>query len=163
MKRVWPAALFLLATACPGPKQFHLSGTVTLAPHFKNKTAPPNAMLFVVVRNLGGVPLAVRRIVNPQFPASFSVENEDLVVPGSFPAGPLEVSVELNSHGRVGSPSRGDLLGAHPDPVEPGETGIHVVIEREIPGAALSVPPQVRLSPATATAVSSPTVSRPAP
>lgn len=124
-------------------------------------------MLFVVVRNRGGVPLAVRRIVNPHFPAPFSVEAEDLVVPGSLPAGPFEVSVELNSHGRVGSPSRGDLLGTHPDSVDPGDTGIHVVIEREMPGPPVSLPgpahAQVKVSSAAPPAVSSPTVSRPAP
>lgn len=148
--------LLPLGGACRlSPKEFHLAGTVTLAPPLRARPSPPNAMLFVVVRNRGNVPLAVRRIVNPQFPASFTLESEDLVVPGSRPPGPLLVSVELNTHGRVGAPARGDLSGEHRGMVFPGDSEVHVVIEREEPGALPMVRGSATPAPLTQGAVRS--------
>jgi hypothetical protein len=89
-------------------------------------------VLFIIAKNPGGVPVAVRRIVNPTFPVSYQLTSEDLIVPGTVPSGPLSLEVEMNTHGNVGAPVKGDLKGAHPDAVFSGERGVHVVIDTAI-------------------------------
>ncbi|MBI5631525.1 MAG: hypothetical protein HY921_11655 [Elusimicrobia bacterium] len=133
MARFLHLAWALLLGGCSliaGP--FSLSGTITIAAPLQNKLPRNNSVLFVVAKNQGGVPVAVRRIVNPQFPVSFSLGQEDLLVPGSRPQGPLSLHVQMNTHGNVGKPIKGDLEGKLPDPVRAGERGIHVVIDREV-------------------------------
>jgi hypothetical protein len=88
--------------------------------------------MFIVAKNLGGVPLAVKRIVNPQFPVAYTLGAEDLVVPGTSPKEPLRVEVEINTHGDVGNPHRGDLLGSYPEQVFPGDRRIYIVVDRQL-------------------------------
>jgi hypothetical protein len=112
--------------------EFKVSGTITIAAHLQSKVPRQNFVLFIVATNLGGVPVAVKRIVNPQFPVSYTLTDEDLIVPGSDPKEPLLVQVQMNTHGNVGKPVRGDLVGHHPDPVRSGERWAHIVIDQQI-------------------------------
>ncbi len=121
-----------LALAGCGRSEFFLSGTVTIASALQKRLPANNAVMFIVAKNDGDVPVAVHRIVNPQFPVRFSIEPADLIVP-ELPANtPLRIEVEMNSHGTVGKPVRGDLKGAQPAPVYPGENRIHVVVDRQV-------------------------------
>ena len=125
------AVLAFGVLACGGP-QFSISGTITLASNLNRKAVQENSVLFVVALNRGGVPVAVRRIVNPQFPVSFTMTPEDLIVPAPKGQEPLLLRVQMNSHGNVGTPLRGDLEGALPDPVSPVSHGVHIVIDRQV-------------------------------
>ncbi len=124
------AALVLLPGAC-AQRKFEVSGTITIVAHLRSKAVQPNAVLFIIAKNLGGVPVAIKRLVNPHFPVVFKLEEEDLLVPGSRPPGPLHVEVQLNSHGFVGRPARGDLEGRTKESVDPGGE-VHIVIDREV-------------------------------
>lgn len=127
------AALFLGLSGCGiFAKAFQVSGTVTVAAHLQAKIPRTNAVLFIIIKNGGQVPVAVRRIVNPEFPLDFSLREEDLIVPGASPAGPLTIEAQLNTHGNVGSPAKGDLGGVGRRPVRGGERGVRVLIDREI-------------------------------
>lgn len=108
---------------------FRLSGTVELAPALASRAAHENAVLFVVARNDGGVPLAVHRIVNPEFPASFDMGPQDLLVPGIRRQEPLHISVEFNTHGNLGQPRPGDLSGRLDQTVRPGTRGVNLRLE----------------------------------
>ena len=134
MRRAWLLILAAaLAAGCRSlSRDFRISGTITVAAPLQGKAPRNNSVLFIVAKNMGGVPVAVRRIVNPQFPVSFTLAEEDLLVPGSRPKDPLLLQVQMNTHGNVGMPVRGDLEGNHPDPVHSGERGVHVVIDRQI-------------------------------
>ena len=125
------AGFGLILGAC-GPRDFRVGGTITIASHLQARAPKQNCVLFIVAKNLGGVPLAVKRIVNPSFPASFTLGTEDLVVPDTHPRDPLRLEIEMNTHGNVGSPVRGDLLGKYPDPVRSGDKRINVVIDRQL-------------------------------
>jgi hypothetical protein len=125
------ALAFLLPAAC-GRGEFHLSGTVTIASAMQRKAPRDNAVMFIIVRNRGGVPVAMQRIVNPQFPVKFTFGPEDLIMPDVPADTPLEIEVEMNTHGRLGQPQRGDLEGRHPSPVFPGDWRIHIVVDRQI-------------------------------
>lgn len=108
---------------------FKLTGEVDVAPALAARAPKTNAVLFVVARNDGGVPLAVHRIVNPDFPAVFDMGPQDLLVPGIRRQEPLHVSVEMNTHGHLGQPRAGDLAGTLPGTVRPGTRGLKLRLE----------------------------------
>ena len=109
---------------------FSLSGTVDIAPRLRDRAPRTNAMLFVVAENEGGVPVAVRRIVNPEFPAPFELHTEDLLVPAVRRREPLKVHAEMNTHGDIGRPRAGDLEGDASERALPGTKGVVVVLDR---------------------------------
>ena len=127
--------LLALAAALPaacGRGEFRLSGTVTIASALQRRAPRDNAVMFIIARNRGGVPVAVQRIVNPQFPVKFNFKQEDLIMPEVPADMPLDIDIEMNTHGRLGQPQKGDLGGRHPSPVYPGERRIHIVVDRQI-------------------------------
>ena len=73
LARVSALALALAAAlpAACGRGEFRLSGTVTIASALQHKSPRDNAVMFIIARNRGGVPVAMQRIVNPQFPVRF--------------------------------------------------------------------------------------------
>ncbi|MFI5347809.1 MAG: hypothetical protein ACHQ51_15670 [Elusimicrobiota bacterium] len=109
---------------------FALSGTVDVAPKLRARAPKENVMLFVVAENAGGVPVAVHRIVNPEFPASFKMGPADLLVPALRRRESLKVHAEMNTHGDVGTPHPGDLEGDVPFVVHPGDAGVALVLDR---------------------------------
>ena len=127
-------ALTLAAAALGGCNlltgDFSLSGTVDIAPRLRERAPKTNAMLFVVAENEGGVPVAVRRIVNPEFPAAFKMGSEDLLVPAVRRRERLKIHVEMNVHGDIGRPQPGDLEGDAPGLTEPGAGGIRITLDR---------------------------------
>ena len=126
-------ALALAAAALGGcnllTRDFRLSGTVDIAPRLQGRAPRTNAMLFVVAENEGGVPVAVHRIVNPEFPAAFEMGPDDLIVPRLRRGEALRVHVEMNTHGDVGRPQSGDLEGDAPAPTFSGAAGVLVVLD----------------------------------
>lgn len=133
------AAALAVATApyyagCLKGGDFRLAGDITAPPHLHRKVSMPNTMLFIVAVNGGGVPVAVKRVVNPQLPLSYKLGPEDLVFQGPSWKGPLAVRVHVNDHGSVGLMLRGDLVGSHPTSVQSGDSGVHVVVDGEVTG-----------------------------
>ena len=78
---------------------------------------------------LAGIPIAVKKFINPKLPMHYRMDAEDLVLPGENWKGPLTVKVYINSHGRIGQPVTGDLGGSYRSPVFPPETFVSVVID----------------------------------
>ena len=124
------APLLALAAFAACARDFRVSGSITVATHLQGRLPKTNSVLFVIAKNAGGVPVAVHRIVNPQFPVDYVLTSQDLVVPDTLPSGPLTLEVEMNTRGDVGTPAKGDLRGEHPDPISNGDRGVHVVIEK---------------------------------
>jgi len=110
---------------------FSLSGTVDVAPRLRERAPTTNAMLFIVAENAGGVPLAVHRIVNPEFPAAFKMGPSDLLVPAVRRREPLRVHAEMNTHGGLGAPRPGDLAGEAAGEIFPGAGGVTIVLDRQ--------------------------------
>jgi hypothetical protein len=132
MKRA--LVLLLAAAALSGcdllSGDFRLSGTVDVAPRLRDRAPKQSAMLFVVAQNAGGVPVAAVRIVNPDFPAAFEMGTADLLVPAVRRREPLTVRAMLNTRGDMGATHPGDLEGAAPSVVVPGDGGISVILDR---------------------------------
>jgi len=125
-----PAALALAAGCEWLTGDFRLSGTVEIAPQLEARVPKNNAVLFVVAQNAGGVPLAVSRIVNPEFPAPFVMRSQDLLVPAIRRDEALVVTAQLNGHGNLGKPQAGDLEGRASGPARPGDRGVRVKVDK---------------------------------
>ena len=89
---------------------FRLSGTVCVAEPLLASLPGPNSMLFVVALNEGGVPVAVKKIINPVFPAAFEMSPSNLIMPDLL-TGKLHLQAMLNTHGQLGVFRRGDMRG----------------------------------------------------
>lgn len=127
------AALALALGACDRLSgDFRLSGSVDVAPALRERAPKTNSVLFVVAKNAGGVPVAVHRIVNPEFPAPFRMGPADLLVPGVRRQEALSVHVEMNSHGALGSPRPGDLMGGPVATVRPGDSDVRIRLDKQL-------------------------------
>ncbi len=111
---------------------FRLSGAVEIEPQLEARVPKTNSVLFVIAHNAGGVPVAVHRIVNPEFPASFKMSAKDLLVPGIRRNELLVVVARLNAHGILSAPKPGDLEGRSNKPVRPGEKGVTVRLDKAL-------------------------------
>jgi len=111
--------------------EFRVTGKVYLAPVLSERAPKTNVVLFLVATNEGGVPVAVHRIVNPEFPAKFEIDHEDLLVPALRRHEELTLSAEMNTRGDVGAPRPGDLLGRAAGKIHSGSRGVRVLIDRQ--------------------------------
>jgi hypothetical protein len=109
---------------------FRLAGSVDVSARLRDKTPKENVMLFVIAENAGGVPVAVHRIVNPEFPASFVMGPADLLVPSLGWRERLKIHAEMNTHGDVGTPRPGDLTGDAAETARSGDAGLRLVLDR---------------------------------
>ena len=133
MKRPLFLALALAAGGCEWlTGDFRLSGVVEIAPELEARAPKTNSVLFVIAQNAGGVPVAVHRIVNPEFPSSFAMSSQDLLVPGIRRREPLTVIAQLNAHGVFGPPRPGDLEGRGLAVYRPGDRGVLVRLEKAL-------------------------------
>lgn len=134
MKRaVLLAAAATLALGCDWlTGDFRLAGTVEISPALAARAPKENSVLFVIAENAGGVPVAVHRIVNPEFPAPFSMSPQDLLVPGIRRNEQLTVVARLNAHGILSAPKTGDLEGRRATTARPGERGIIVRLDKAL-------------------------------
>jgi hypothetical protein len=98
----------------------------------QKRTQGPNTVLLIIATNAGGIPIAVKRIINPKLPLHYRMDSDDLVLPGPVWKGPLTVRVFVNSHGRIGVVERGDLRGYCHSPVTTGERHVDIVIDEEV-------------------------------
>lgn len=133
-----PRRLLILAAAalalggCWNAREFRISGTITISAPMRPKAPRQNVVLFIIAKNKGGVPIAVRRIINPRFPVWYTLTPEDLIVPGVPHREGVLLQVQMNTHGNMGRPMKGDLEGFYSDPVYSGATEVHIVIDRQI-------------------------------
>lgn len=132
-----PALAAALACALSGcwlfSSDFRLSGTVHVAPGLRERATREGLVLFVVAKNAGGVPIAMKRVVDPEFPAAFKMNLDDLLVPSVGRREPLNVHAEMNPRGDVGAPRAGDLTGAARQTAFPGDGDVRLVLDRVEP------------------------------
>jgi len=107
---------------------FRVSGTVTVAEHLLPALPGANSMLFVIAVNEGGVPVAVKKIINPVFPARFEMSSSNLIMPDLLTR-QLHLEALLNSHGQLGVFKRGDLRGDLRERVSIRQKGLRITID----------------------------------
>jgi len=106
-----------------------IEGTVELeAGHAPGTGA--RAVLYIIARPAGaqgGPPLAVKRIVAPAFPVSFSLGPNDVMIQGTAFEGPLNLTARLDRDGDPLTREAGEPAGAHDgNPVSPGARNVVV-------------------------------------
>ncbi|MCY4486090.1 MAG: cytochrome c-type biogenesis protein CcmH [Deltaproteobacteria bacterium] len=111
------------------PAERRIEGTVELeAGHAPGTGA--RAVLYIIARPAGaqgGPPLAVKRIVAPAFPVSFSLGPNDVMIQGTAFEGPLNLTARLDRDGDPLTREAGEPAGAHDgNPVSPGARNVVV-------------------------------------
>jgi hypothetical protein len=105
---------------------------VRVAPELEGK-APAGAVLFVIARRGSpGPPLAVKRIESPRLPLDFEIGPDDRMIQSMPFAGPVQLTARLDADGNATSRSPGDLQGSAPEAVEPGATGVAIVLGEQL-------------------------------
>jgi hypothetical protein len=129
-------SVLIIAAALAGCERltgdFRLSGTVEISPELAARAPKTNSVLFVIAENSGGVPVAVHRIVNPEFPAPFKMASADLLVPGIRRNETLTIVARLNAHGTLGAPKPGDLEGRAPGRFHPGGRDVRLRLDKAL-------------------------------
>jgi len=107
-----------------------ITGTVSIKPELASRV-PPGAVLFLIARTSeSGPPLAVKRIPDPKLPLDFSIGPDDRMIQALPFAGPIRLSARLDSDGNAMTKLPGDLTGSTPQPHQPGDSGVSVVIDQ---------------------------------
>ena len=113
----------LAETASPGGD---IRGRITLA----DGVDPGPGILFVIARAGGGPPLAVRKLDAAVFPVEFSIGASDVMMPGRRFEGDIALSARLDRDGNAMTRDPNDLSGTVASPVQPGSTGVEIVLKR---------------------------------
>lgn len=118
--------------AAVAPSGAPIRGVVRLAPELLDR-APANATLFVIARGgAGGPPVAVKRIPAASLPYAFELGPDDRMIQTIPFAGPLQLSARLDADGNATTRAAGDVQGAAAAPVEPGATGVELVLDEPL-------------------------------
>ncbi len=109
-----------------GPR---IEGSVRLEPG-RTADAGERSTLYIVARAAGaegGPPLAVKRVVGPTFPVSFSLGPGDVMMPGMAFEGPLDLSARLDRDGDPLTREPGEPTGVYEEnPVKPGARNVTI-------------------------------------
>lgn len=115
--------------------KIRISGRITVADGLK-KQAKPGSVIYVMARfGVGdtGPTVAAKRIPLAEFPISYTIDNNDLMVSGATLNAKLSISARLDQDGDAGTRQKGDLVGVcKKNPVKPGETGADIVLDTVI-------------------------------
>ena len=107
---------------------FNLAGKVEVAPRLLKSAQANNISCSIVVKNEADVPVAIKRIINPQFPLEFSMDKSDLLIEGY--QGNLKLEVQINSHGKLGVLQSGDIFSEQKNTYLSGQKDIVIVADK---------------------------------
>ena len=107
---------------------FNLAGKVEVAPRLLKSAQANNISCSIVVKNEADVPVAVKRIINPQFPLEFSLDKSDLLIEGY--QGNLKVEAQINSHGKLGVLQSGDIFSEESKTYVSGQKDIVIIADK---------------------------------
>ena len=107
---------------------FRVTGTIGIRANLAPAMPGPNSMLFLVAQNEGGVPVAVKKVINPVFPLKFEMTPSNLIMPDLL-TGRLYLQAQLNTHGQIGEFRRGDMKGERAGSVPVISKGVDIVLD----------------------------------
>jgi hypothetical protein len=110
-----------------------IQGTVDIDPKTKGKI-DSQAVLFIIARvtnSAGAPPLAVKKIVGPKFPVSYSLTGRDVMMPGADFSGKVSISARLDQDGNPSTKEPGNLAGEYKkNPVDVGAKQIDIMLDQ---------------------------------
>jgi hypothetical protein len=110
-----------------------IEGSIEIAPE-RAGALPAGGVLFVIARSQGaqgGPPLAVLRIPEPSFPLSFRIGPDDVMIPSMQFVGSISLSARLDADGNAMTRGAEDLSSAVEESLEPGATGVRLVLSEK--------------------------------
>lgn len=119
-------------SGCDSGGAQEVAGVVRLAPGTEFQVQESDA-LFITARAPGaeGPPLAVVKMLGVKFPVKYTIGQDDVMIPGTWFRGPVEVRATLRRSGFINIPTPVDLAGQTRDPVVPGSREVNVELARE--------------------------------
>ncbi len=102
-----------------------LRGRVEVVPEMLKQAQAINNTCSIIVKNEADVPVAIKRVINPQFPMEFTITKADLLV-GEL-IGDVKLEVQINDHGNLGVLKAGDIFGNAAGMFEPNTKDIVVM------------------------------------
>lgn len=110
--------------------RFSLSGTIEVPQRLLPMAEADNNSCAIIVKNEADVPVAIKRVINPRFPLTFSLGEEDLLA--EQVEGDLKLEVQINSHGQLGVIKKGDIFGAAENPVHAADKQVLVQADKTL-------------------------------
>ena len=125
------AGVMLYKAASPSIQRvaFGISGEIGVSRRLLRNTKAPNTMCYLIVKNQGDVPVAIKRYVNPVFPLRYTITSKDLMLADAWKE-PLKVEVQINSHGKVGELQAGDMFSNETRTVQVHATGVNMTVDK---------------------------------
>ena len=74
--------------------------------------------------------MAIKRVVDPKFPLSFTLGEEDLLAESVD--GDLKLEVQINNHGQLGFIKQGDIFGASQETIKPNSKDVIVRADKTL-------------------------------
>ncbi|GAB4029676.1 MAG: hypothetical protein Fur0012_04360 [Elusimicrobiota bacterium] len=96
---------FILRQAVSLPLEINISQKIA------GEYFSPNNMLFITVKNSKGVPVGLKKIIDPVYPVKTKITSKDIFFQDIL-THRLEISAEMNSHGVVGERRKGDFFSS---------------------------------------------------
>src|SRR5438045_423386 len=88
-----------------------LAGTIELQSDLISQ-ADSLSVIFIIARNEAGQIVAVKKLLPPfQYPVSFSLTSEDIMIAGTETKGNLQISARLDADGNANPAGPGDIIG----------------------------------------------------
>ena len=105
------AGVYYYYTHLPAQEgRFEMAGVVQVPERLLELAQADNNSCAIIVKNEADVPVAIKRVVNPKFPLTFTLGEEDLLAESVD--GDLKLEVQINRHGQLGIIKEGDVFGS---------------------------------------------------
>jgi len=112
-----------------------IQGVITIDPKLQSQFQGQE-VLFIIARSAGsqgGPPLAVKKIDRPVFPLSYSLGQNNTMIPGTPFSGRIIISARLDQDGNPITREPGSLTGNYENnPVEVGSQNVDIILNEEI-------------------------------
>ena len=109
-----------------------IRGRIEVAPELAADVASGSVLFLIARTGAGGPPLAVRRFASPSFPVEFEIGQQNVMIPSRRFEGAIQLTARLDSDGNAMTRLAGDLQGAIPGPVSPGEEDAVLTLDQKI-------------------------------
>ena len=109
-----------------------ISGQIRVADELADKVND-NDVLFIIARKEVGPPLAVKRVLQPTFPLTYSLSESDAMIPGTVFQGEMLIKARLDADGNAGPLASGDMSGETSRTVPVGSNGADITIDTLVP------------------------------
>ena len=116
------------------PDSLNIFGTIQIDPALKKYTKESDVIFLIAKPASGGPPVAVIRFTGKNYPYSFNLTNQNLMISETVLDAPLNLSVRVDKDGEASTKNSGDLIGTcEKNPVSIQSENVILTIQEAIP------------------------------